>query len=165
MTEEKRICLRKYKFAETNIYDNLWYLREDVSKISQERKRVGIICILRKVWRVRVCDISEIWRLVKMEKWYLHSLYIGSWSEWELSRSKVSGKNPYVGSALHRWMCKTARCLEHLIVFCEPRNVSSKSKARELSTTRVWIEESCDLVSWKSKLCFFSFDKREKPKF
>ena len=80
-TEEKRICLRKCKSAKTNVYDNLWYLREDVSKISQERKRVGIICILEKVRRVWVCDISEIWRLVKMEKWCLRSLYIRSWSE------------------------------------------------------------------------------------
>ena len=165
MAEEKRICLRKCKFAETNIYDNLWYLREDVSKISQERKRVGIICILRKVGRVRMCDISEIWRLVKMKKWCLHSLYIGSWSEWELSRSKASGKSPSVGLALHCWMCETACCLEHLIVLCEPRNVNSKSKVRELSTLCVWIEESCDLVSWKSKPSFFSFGEREKPKF
>ena len=152
-------------FAETSIYDNLWYLREDVSKISQERKRVGIICILRKVGRVQVCDISEIWRLVKMEKWCLRSLYIGSWSEWELSHSKVSRKSPSVGSTLHRWMWETACHLEHLIALCEPRNVSSKSEARELSTPRVWIDESCDLVSWKSKPYFFSFDEREKPKF
>ena len=60
MAEEKRICLRKCKSTETNIYDSLWYLREDVSKISQERKKVGIVCILEKVRRVWVCDISEI---------------------------------------------------------------------------------------------------------
>ena len=112
-----------------------------------------------------MCDISEIWRHVKMEKWCLRSLYIGSWSEWKLSRLKVSGKSQSVGSALYCWMCETARHLEHLIVLCEPRNVSSKFEARELSTPRVWIEESCDLVSWKSKPYFFSFDKREKPKF
>ena len=62
-------------------------------------------------------------------------------------------------------MCEIARHLEHLIALCELRNTSSKSEARELSTPRVWIEESCDLVSWKSKPCFFSFYKREKPKF
>ena len=100
-----------------------------------------------------------------MEKWCLRSLYIGSWSEWELSHSKFSGKSPSVGSAFHRWMCETVRRLEHLIAFCKPRNISSKSKPREISTPRVWIEESCDLVSWKSKPCFFSFDEREKPKF
>ena len=107
----------------------------------------------------------KIWRLVKMEKWCLRSLYIGSWSEWELSRSKVSGNSPSVGSALHRWMCETARHLEHLIVLCKPRCASSKSKARELSTLHVWIEESCGLMSWKSKPCFLSSDEREKPKF
>ena len=62
-------------------------------------------------------------------------------------------------------MCETARRLEHLIALCEPWYVSSKSEARELSTPRVWIEESCDLVSWKSKPCFFSFYEKEKPKF
>ena len=134
-------------------------------KYLRKEKELEYFCILKKVRGVRVCDISEIWRLVKMEKWCLCSLYIGSRREWELSRSKVSGKSPSIRSALHHWMCETARCLEHLIALCEPRNVSSKSKARELSTPRVWIEESCDLVSWKSKPCFFSFYKREKPKF
>ena len=124
-----------------------------------------MICILEKVRRVWVCDISEIWKLVKMEKWCLRSLYIGSWSEWELSRPKASRKSSFVGSALHRWMCETARRLEHLIVLCEHRNVSSKSEAHELSTPHVWIEESCDLVLWKSKPCFFSFYEREKSKF
>ena len=107
----------------------------------------------------------KIWRFVKMEKWCLCSLYIGIWSEWELSHSKVSGKRPSVGSAIHRWMCKTARYLEHLMALCKPRNVSSKSKAHELSTPHMWIEESCDLMSWKSKPCFFSSNEREKPKF
>ena len=52
MAEETRICLKKCKSTETNIYDSLWYLWEDVSKIYQERKIVGIICILEKVRRV-----------------------------------------------------------------------------------------------------------------
>ena len=134
-------------------------------KYLRKEKELEYFCILKKVWRVRVCDIFEIWRLVKMEKWCFRSFYIRSWSEWELSRLKVSRKSPFVGSALHRWMCETARCLEHLVALCEPRNVSSKSKVRELSAPHVWIEESCDLVSWKSKPFFFSFDEREKPKF
>ena len=58
--EEKNMFEKKCKSIETNVYDNLWYLREDVSKISQERRGVGIICILEKVRRVCVCDISEI---------------------------------------------------------------------------------------------------------
>ena len=136
-----------------------------VSKISQERRRVGIIYILEKVRRVCVCDIFEIWRLVKMEKWCLRSLYIGSWSEWELSCLKASGKSPPVGFALHHWMYETARHLEHWIARCEPQIVSGKSEACELSPPHVWIEESCDLASWKSKPCFFSFYKREKSKF
>ena len=151
---EKNMFEKKCKSTETNIYDSLWYLREDVSKISQERRRVGII------WS----DISEIWRLVKMEKWYLRSLYIGSWSEWELSRPKALEKSSSVGFALHRWMCETARRLEQLIALCEPRKVSSKSEARELSTPCVWIEESCDLVIWKSKLCFFLLLRKGKIK-
>ena len=110
-------------------------------------------------------DISEIWRLVKMEKWCLRSLYMGSWSEWGLSRPKASRKNPFVGSTLHRWMCKTARRLEHLIALCEPQNVNGKTEARELSTLRVWIEESCDFMLYNSKPCFFSFCEREKSKF
>ena len=100
-----------------------------------------------------------------MEKWCFRSLYIGSWSEWELSHSKVSGKSPSVGFAIHRWMCETARRLKHLIALYEPRNVSSKSEVRELSTPHMWIEESCDLMSLKSKPSFFSSYEREKPKF
>ena len=51
---------KKCKSIETNVYDNLRYLREDVLKISQERRGIGIICILEKVRRVCVYDISEI---------------------------------------------------------------------------------------------------------
>ena len=112
-----------------------------------------------------MCDIFDNLKTCENGEWCLRSLYIGSWSEWKLSRSKVSGKNPSVGSAIHHWMCETACCLEHLIVLCEPRNVNSKSEVRELSTLCVWIEESCDLVSWKSKPCFFSFYEKKKPKF
>ena len=144
------------------VYDTL---EKMFRKISQERKRVGIICIFEKIRRVWVCDISEIWSLMKMEKWCLRSLYIGSWSEWELSHPKVSGKSPSVGSLLHRWVCEIACCLQHLIALCESRNVSSKYEVRELSTPRVWIEKSCGLVSRKSKPCFFSFYEKEKPKF
>ena len=100
-----------------------------------------------------------------MEKWCLHTIYIGSWSEWELFRSKVSRKSPSFGSAIHHWMCRTARRLEHLIALCEPRSIDGKSETHELSTPHVWIEESCGLMSWKSKPHFFSFDEREKPKF
>ena len=88
--------------------------------------------------RVCVCDISEIWRLVKMEKWCLHSLYMGSWNEWGLSHLTASGENPFVGSALHRWMYEIARHLEHLMELCETWSASGKSKAREISPpTRV----------------------------
>ena len=129
---------KKCKSIETNVYDNLWYLREDVLKISQERRGVGIICILEKVRRVCVCDISEIWKLVKMEKWCLRSLYMGSWSKWGLSCPKASGKSPCVGSALHRWIYETARHLEHLIALCEIQSTSGKAEVRELSPpTRV----------------------------
>ena len=100
-----------------------------------------------------------------MEKWCLCTLYIGSWSEWELSHSKVSGKSPSVGSVIHRWMCETAHRLKHLIALCEPQSVNSKSKTRELSTPHIWIEESCSLMSWKSKPRLFSSDEEEKPKF
>ena len=124
---------KMYKSIEANVYDSLWYLREDVSKISQERRGVGIICILGKVRRVCVCDVFEIWRLVTMEKWCLRSLYMGSWSEWGLSRPKASGKSPFVGSALHRWMYETARCLQHLIALCETQSTSGKFEACELS--------------------------------
>ena len=115
--------------------------------------------------RVRVCDISEIWRLVKMEKWCLRSLYIGSWNEWGLSRPTASRGNPSVGSALHRWMYETTRCLEHLIALCETRSTSGKFEAREISPPTRVIGESCGLMSWKSKPCFFPYYKREKSKF
>ena len=122
--------------------------------------------VSRKNYGEFECVISlKIWRLVKMEKWCIRSLYIESWSEWELSRSKVSRKSPSVGCAIHRWMCETARRLEHLTTLCEPWNVSSKSETCELSTPHVWIEELCDLMSWKSKPYFFSSNEREKPKF
>ena len=155
---------KKCKSTETNVYDSLWYLREDVSKISQERIRVGIICILEKMRRVFVCDISEIWRLAKMEKWCLRSLYMGSWSEWGLSCSKTSGKSPSVGSALHRWMYETTRCLKHLIALCETWSASGKSEAREVSPPT--------LVNWRIvwsyvvevKTLFFPFLRKGKIK-
>ena len=129
---------KKCKSTETNVYDGLWYFREDVSEISQERRGVGIICILEKVRRVCVCDISEIWRLGKMEKWCLRSLYMGNWSQWGLSRPKASGKSQSVGSALHCWMYETTCSLEHLIALRKPRSISGKFEARELSPpTRV----------------------------
>ena len=88
--------------------------------------------------RVRVCDISEIWRLVKIEKWCLRSLYIGSWNEWGLSCLTASGENPSVGSALHRWMYETTHRLEHLIALCETRSASGKFEVCEISPpTRV----------------------------
>ena len=134
----KEYVLKKCKSIEANVYDSLWYLKEDVSKISQERRGVGIVCILEKVRRVCVCDISEIWRLVKMEKWCLHSHYMGSWNEWGLSHPTASGENPSVGSALHSWMYETARRLEHLIALCETRSANGKSEVREISSpTRV----------------------------
>ena len=43
------------------VYDTLMMIFE----ISQERRWVGIICILEKGGRVCVCDISEIWKLGK----------------------------------------------------------------------------------------------------
>ena len=131
-TRRKEYVWKKCKSTETNVYDSLWYLKEDVSKISQESWGVGIICILEKVRRVCVCDISEIWRLVKMEKWCFRSLYMGSWSGWGLSRPKILAKSPSVGSALHRWMYETACRLEHLIVLCETRSASGMFEAREI---------------------------------
>ena len=44
------------KLIYMTIYDNLVKM---FRKISQERKKVGIFCILKKVWGVRVCNISE----------------------------------------------------------------------------------------------------------
>ena len=123
-----------------------------------------MICILEKVRRVCVCDIFEIWRLVKMEKWCLCSLYMGSWSEWGLSCPKVSGKSPSVGSALHRWMYKIACHLEHLIALCETRSASGKSEACEISPdTRVnWrIVWSCVV---EVKTLFFPFLREGKIK-
>ena len=155
---------KKCNSIETNVYDSLWYLKEDVSKISQERRGVGTICILEKVRRVCVCDISEIWRLVTIEKWCLCSLYMGSWSEWGLSRPKVSGKSLSVGSALHRWMYETARRLEHLITLCETQSASGKSKAREISppTCVNWrVMWSCVV---EVKTLFFPFLRERKIK-
>ena len=37
-------------------------------KISQERRWVGVTCMLEKGERGYVCDISEIWRLGKNEE-------------------------------------------------------------------------------------------------
>ena len=134
-------------------------------KTSQERRGVGIVCILEKVRRVYVCNISEIWRLVKMEKWCLRSFYMGSWNEWGLSCLTASGENPSVGSALHRWMYETARRLEHLIALYETWSISGKSEVREISPpTRVnW------RIMWsyvvEVKTLFFHFYEREKSKF
>ena len=143
------------------VYDSL---EKMFRKYLEKKRGVGVICILEKVRRVCVCDIFEIWRLVKMEKWCLRSLYMGSWSEWGLSCPKVSGKSPSVGSALHRWMYETACRLEHLIVLCESRSASGKSEARELSPPiRVnWgIVWSCVM---EIKTLFFPFLREGKIK-
>ena len=68
--EEKNMFEKKkmYKSTEANVYDSLWYLREDVSKISQERRGVGIICILGKVrrvcvwclWNLKTCENGKV---------------------------------------------------------------------------------------------------------
>ena len=145
------------------IYDTL--KRMFRKSLKKEKESWNILCLKENMGSSGVWYLWKIWRLVKMEKWRLRSLYIGRWSEWELSHSKVSGKFPSVGSVFHCWICETARRLEHLIALYEPQNVRSKSKARGLSTPHVWIEESCGLVSWKSKPYFFSSDEREKPKF
>ena len=133
--------------------------------LKEEKKSWNIFCLKENMGSSSVWYLWKIWKLVKMEKWRLRSLYIGRWSEWELSRSKVSGNFPSVGFAFHHWICETTRHLEHLIALCEPRSVSSKSEACELPTPHVWIEESCGLMSWKSKPYFFSSDEWEKPKF
>ena len=145
------------------IYDTLKKMFR--KSLKKEKESWNILCLKENMGSSSMWYLLKIWKLVKMEKWRLHLLYIGRWSEWELSRSKVSGKFPSVRSAFHRWICETARRLKHLIALCEPRSISSKSEARELSTPHVWIEESCGLMSWKSKPCFFSSEEREKPKF
>ena len=58
--EEKNMFKENINSIEINVCNNLWYLNEDFRKISQERRRVGIIGILEKEGRVYVCDISEI---------------------------------------------------------------------------------------------------------
>ena len=50
---------------EINVCNSLWYLNEDFLKKSQERRWVGVTCILKKGGGVYVCDIFEIWRLGK----------------------------------------------------------------------------------------------------
>ena len=52
------------------IYDTT----EKMLKISQERKRVGIFCVLKKVWGVRMCDISK--NLKTCENGEMMSLFI-----------------------------------------------------------------------------------------
>ena len=118
-----------------------------------------MFCVLKKVWGVRMCDISE--NLKTCENGEMMSPFA------------LYRKLKWVGIILLKnfrkkpihWICEIAHRLEYLIALCEPRNVNSKSEVRELSTPHEWIEESCGLMSWKSKPCFFSFDEREKPKF
>ena len=45
---------------EINVCNNLWYLNEDFLKISQERRWVGVTCMLEKGEGGYVCDIFEI---------------------------------------------------------------------------------------------------------
>ena len=55
------------------IYDTLMKI---FWKISQERKWVGVTCMLEKGEGGYVCDISEIWRLGKNEETiFLFTLY------------------------------------------------------------------------------------------
>ena len=145
------------------IYDTLKKMFR--KSLKKEKESWNILCLKENMGSSSVWYLWKIWRLMKMEKWRLRLLCIERWSEWELSRSKVLGKFPFIGSAFHRWICETAHHLEHLIALCEPQSVSSKSEACELSTPYVWTEESCGLMSWKSKPYFFSSDEREKPKF
>ena len=145
------------------IYDTLKKMFQ--KSLKKEKESWNILCLKENMGSSSVWYLWKIWRLVKMEKWRLCSLYIGRWSEWELSPSKVSGKFPSVGSAFHRWICEIARRLEHLIALCEPRSIRSKSEVRELSTPHMWIEESCGLMSWKSKPCFSPPTKGKNQSF
>ena len=67
---EKKIYMFKENVnsIEINVCNSLWYLNKDFLKISQERRWVGVTCILEKGEGVYVCDISEIWRLGKNEE-------------------------------------------------------------------------------------------------
>ena len=49
-------------------------------------------CVSWRVVEERVFDISRNLKTCKMEKRFLHTLYIGSESKWELSRSKFQEK-------------------------------------------------------------------------
>ena len=144
------------------IYDTL---EKMFRKSLEKKKRVGIFCVLKKVWGVQMCDISE--NLKTCENGEMMSPYdLYRKLKWVgIFQFKSFRKKPI------RWIwdslleCRTARHLEHLIALCEPQSVISKSETRELSTPHVWIEESCGLMSWKSKPPFFYSDEGEKPKF
>ena len=66
--EKKYMFKENVNSIEINVCNSLWYLNEDFLKISQERRWVGVTCILEKGEGVYVCDISEIWRLGKNEE-------------------------------------------------------------------------------------------------
>ena len=149
---KKNISLQKLMYM--IIYDTLKKMFR--KSLKEEKKSWNIFCPKENMGSSSVWYLWKIWRLVKMEKWRLRSLYIGRWSEWELSRSKVSGKFPSIGFAFHHWICETTLRLEHLIVLCEPRSVSSKSEECELPTPHVWIEESCGLMLWKLLTPYFA---------
>ena len=63
--EEKNMFKENISSIEINVCNSLWYLNEDFLKISQEKRWVGVTCVLEKGGRVCVYDISEIWRLGK----------------------------------------------------------------------------------------------------
>ena len=52
---------------EINVCNNLWYLNEDFLKISQERRWVGVTCILEK-GEGSLC-VQYLWNLKNWEKW------------------------------------------------------------------------------------------------
>ena len=56
-------------------------------------------------------------------------------------------------------------CLEQLIVPRGLRSVNSNYEVRKTAHPHVWIRGSVSLISWKSKLHFFSSDEREKSEF
>ena len=142
------------------VYDTLVEIFENISRKNMSwnnlylRESEKSLCVWY-LWNLKTCENGEV-----MSPFTLYGKL-----KWRgLSRPIVSRESPSVGSALHRWMYETTRCLKHLIALCETWSASGKSEAREVSPPT--------LVNWRIvwsyvvevKTLFFPFLRKGKIK-
>ena len=134
------VCKKNVNSIEVNVCNNLWYLNGIFLKISQERRWVGVTCMLGKAEGGYVCNIFEIWRLGKNgETIFLFTLYReqkrgGNYPALNLEREMLP-----VGLRFHRWMPWTQRRLTQLMTLRKFRSVRNNNEAPQITFLHVQI--------------------------